>query len=99
MAPGRLDLICYTDLRTAGRRPVRGAPYAGGGDGAHIMPNLGATELLIILLIIVVLFGASRLPQIGRGLGEGIRNFRRGVKDSGREQIEDGAEAKDRAAS
>lgn len=63
------------------------------------MPNIGATELLIILLIIVVLFGASRLPQIGRGLGEGIRNFRRGVKDSSREQIEDGAEAKDRAAS
>ena len=45
-------------------------------------------------------FGATRLPQIGRGLGEGIRNFRRGVKDSGsREQLEEGDEAKDRAAS
>lgn len=65
------------------------------------MPNLGATELVIILLIIVVLFGASRLPQIGRGLGEGIRNFRRGVKDANQshDQLEEGSEAKDRAAS
>lgn len=65
------------------------------------MPNLGPTELLIILLIVVVLFGATRLPQIGRGLGEGIRNFRRGVKEStdSREPIDEGTEAKDRAAS
>jgi sec-independent protein translocase protein TatA len=44
------------------------------------MPNLGVPELLIIFLIIVVLFGASRLPNIGRGLGEGIRNFKKGLK-------------------
>jgi sec-independent protein translocase protein TatA len=44
------------------------------------MPSLGVPELIIIFLIIVLLFGASRLPQIGRGLGEGIRNFRKGVK-------------------
>jgi sec-independent protein translocase protein TatA len=44
------------------------------------MPNLGASELVIIFLIIVVLFGASRIPQIGRGLGEGIRNFKKGLK-------------------
>jgi len=37
-------------------------------------------ELLIILLIVVVIFGASKLPQLGKGLGEGIRNFRQGVK-------------------
>ncbi|MEM1179160.1 MAG: twin-arginine translocase TatA/TatE family subunit [Acidobacteriota bacterium] len=42
--------------------------------------GLGVPELLIIFLIIVVLFGASRLPQIGRGLGEGITNFKRGLK-------------------
>lgn len=41
---------------------------------------IGAPELIIILLIVVVLFGASRLPQLGRGLGEGIRNFRKGLK-------------------
>lgn len=43
------------------------------------MPNLGFSELIIIFLIVVVLFGASRLPQLGRGLGEGIRNFRKGI--------------------
>lgn len=44
------------------------------------MPSLGVPELMIIFLIIVVLFGASRLPQIGKGLGEGIRNFKKGMK-------------------
>lgn len=42
----------------------------------------GAQELIIIFLIVVVLFGASRLPQLGRGLGEGISNFKRGLKGS-----------------
>ena len=40
----------------------------------------GFQELLIILLIVLVIFGASKLPQLGRGLGEGIRNFRKGLK-------------------
>lgn len=45
------------------------------------MPSfIGPMELFLILLIIVVLFGASRLPKIGRGLGEGISNFKRGLK-------------------
>lgn len=44
------------------------------------MPTLGVQELLIILLIVLVIFGASKLPQLGKGLGEGIRNFKKGVK-------------------
>lgn len=52
------------------------------------MPNIGFSELVIILLIVVVLFGASRLPQLGKGLGEGIRNFKNSVK-SGREEEPD----------
>lgn len=44
------------------------------------MPTLGFQELLIIFLIILVIFGAAKLPQLGRGLGEGIRNFRRSLK-------------------
>lgn len=44
------------------------------------MFGLGASELLIILAIVVVLFGAAKIPQLGRGLGEGIRNFKRGLK-------------------
>ncbi len=41
------------------------------------MPRLGMGELVIILLIVVVLFGANRLPQLGKGLGEGIRSFKK----------------------
>lgn len=44
------------------------------------MFGLGATELLIILALVLVLFGAGKLPQLGRGLGEGIRNFKSGLK-------------------
>ncbi len=42
--------------------------------------SLGFQELLIIFLIVLVLFGAAKLPKLGRGLGEGIKNFRSGLK-------------------
>jgi len=42
--------------------------------------SFGLPELLIILVIVVVIFGASKLPQLGKGLGEGISNFRDGLK-------------------
>ena len=45
------------------------------------MFGLGVTELIIILVIVVVLFGASRLPEIGRGIGEGIKNFRKSTSE------------------
>ena len=41
---------------------------------------IGVTELLIILVIIVILFGVNKLPKLGKGLGEGIRNFKDSVK-------------------
>ena len=44
------------------------------------MFGLGASELLIILVIILIMFGAGKLPEIGEGLGRGIRNFRRSIK-------------------
>ncbi|HMF08693.1 MAG TPA: twin-arginine translocase TatA/TatE family subunit [Thermoanaerobaculia bacterium] len=46
--------------------------------------SLGVPELLLILLIVIVIFGAGKLPQLGKGLGEGIRNFKDSVK-SGQE--------------
>jgi len=43
------------------------------------MFGIGMTELLIILVIVMVIFGARRLPEIGSGLGEGIKNFKKAV--------------------
>ena len=40
------------------------------------MGSLGLPELIIILIIIILIFGANRLPEIGRGIGKGIRNFK-----------------------
>lgn len=49
------------------------------------MAGLGMSELVIILLIVIVIFGASRLPQLGKGLGEGIRNFKSSIKSGEKE--------------
>jgi sec-independent protein translocase protein TatA len=43
--------------------------------------RLGIPELLIILAIVILIFGANRLPEIGRGIGKGIRNFKDATKD------------------
>jgi len=45
------------------------------------MGRLGIPELLIILAIIILIFGASRLPEIGRGIGKGIKNFKDATKE------------------
>ena len=41
------------------------------------MPNLGGPELIILLLIILIVFGAGKLPEVGGALGKGIREFRK----------------------
>ncbi len=43
--------------------------------------SLGLPELLIIFLIVLVLFGANKLPQLGKGLGSAIRNFKDGMSE------------------
>ncbi|MCI5212090.1 MAG: twin-arginine translocase TatA/TatE family subunit [Candidatus Electrothrix sp. ATG2] len=45
------------------------------------MFGLGMTEMIIILVSIVILFGAGKLPEIGAGLGQGIRNFKDSTKE------------------
>ena len=43
--------------------------------------RLGLPELLIILAIVILIFGANRLPELGRGIGRGIKNFKEASKD------------------
>jgi sec-independent protein translocase protein TatA len=54
-------------------------------------------ELILIVFIVLLLFGASRLPKMGRGLGEGLRGFKRELSD-GLDEDEDAKDRKDREA-
>lgn len=53
------------------------------------MPSLGIREILFVLLIVVLIFGAKRLPQIARGLGAGIRNFKGSIRAPERDDFGD----------
>lgn len=58
----------------------------------------GFQELLVIFLIIMVIFGASKLPQLGKGLGEGIRNFKKGLRneEGDADRLEDGSQVEEK---
>lgn len=58
------------------------------------MFGIGTQELLIILLLVLVIFGAKRLPSIGSGLGKAIRNFKQGVSEPDEIDITPGKESK-----
>ena len=53
--------------------------------------GFGALEILLVFALVVLFFGAKRIPQIARGVGEGIRNFRHSVKENEQDQLEGGA--------
>jgi sec-independent protein translocase protein TatA len=46
-----------------------------------MLGRVGIPELIIILMIVILIFGANRLPEIGRGIGKGIRNFKDATRD------------------
>ena len=56
------------------------------------MFGIGGQELLVILLIVLVLFGADKVPKFAKGLGEAVREFRKAVKDIG---ADNGADRED----
>jgi len=62
------------------------------------MGRIGATEIILIVVVILILFGAKRIPQLMRGLGSGVREFKKGVRgdyeEEGGEEDKAGPEAK-----
>jgi len=57
------------------------------------LPNIGGGSLILIFLVIVLLFGAKRIPELARGLGKGIREFKDATKDI-QEDLEEGLKDK-----
>ena len=51
--------------------------------------NLGAPELLIVLLVILVLFGGAKLPKLARSMGQAQSEFKRGLKEPGKDNADD----------
>jgi len=59
--------------------------------------NLGAPELLIVLLVILVLFGGAKLPKLARSMGQAQNEFKRGIKEGHTSSDEDDAPPTDKA--
>ncbi len=59
-----------------------------------MLGSFGIQELLVVFAILLLIFGSTKLPQLGRGLGEGIRNFKKGLRNEETPELEDGREAK-----
>jgi sec-independent protein translocase protein TatA len=49
-----------------------------------MLRNIGTTELIIIAIVLLVLFGGKKLPELGRGMGDAIKEFRKAMKDKGK---------------
>jgi len=57
-----------------------------------MFPRLGMPELLVILAIALLIFGSSKLPEIGSGIGKAIKNFKQGINEANKTEIEEGKE-------
>jgi sec-independent protein translocase protein TatA len=69
--------------------PLKGESARSAAKGRQFMfGSFGLTELLIILAIVIVIFGGTKIPKLGKGLGEGIRNFKLAIR-AAREEPEE----------
>lgn len=60
------------------------------------MGNLGATEIILIVLVLLVFFGAKKIPELAQGLGKGIREFKKAVKETEDDATSDGKKIEDK---
>ena len=64
-----------------------------------MLPKIGLPELVIVLVIVLLIFGVGRLGKLGKDLGEGIREFRQGIRSDDAEGTEEAQGAKEEAGS
>ena len=64
-----------------------------------LVPSLGGPELIIILVVVLIFFGASRIPSLARSLGSGMSEFRKGVSEGQKEELENDEKADDEKSS
>jgi sec-independent protein translocase protein TatA len=73
--------VCfYGAAKSSNEQPHAGKLLRHGG--LIMFGSLGMGELLIILVIVILIFGVNKIPQLGKGLGEGIRNFKSALKEA-----------------
>lgn len=54
------------------------------------MPNVGPTELIIVLVVVLLLFGSTRLPKLARSMGEASKEFKKGISEGGKDEPPEG---------
>jgi sec-independent protein translocase protein TatA len=69
-------------------RAACGRPFINSKQTGDIMFGFGHWEILIVLVIALIIFGAGKLPEIGSGIGNAIRNFKKGVAEVEKEEPE-----------
>lgn len=53
----------------------------------NLLRNIGGTEIIVIAIVLLVLFGGKKLPELARGLAESIREFRKALRDEEKEEV------------